>query len=1475
MNDIAETSCYNLPVSLIINGLTGCSYTAYVGDGEQLVDDRVTGATQEDKAKLVGGLKYDAYLAITATASDKISSFNVTAVVEGRIVRVYTSLTEYTEDWSDNSAWCELDFKTSVDGCGMDMSSIDLQTYLTAANYYQPSGSPKRFSLNLILDEKKTRQDWMAEIFSCCRSYPTYQRGLHGILVDKPEEVSQIFTVKPDESIETWWQDNSEDIERLQVEYISPEYEYTKVIAQADRVQLAGETSQFRNKIPLTKKISIYGINNFNQASTEAWFHLNKAQTCPEWIQYTTNKRALNRSIGDVVGVKNPITEVAEDGLTYKRYRIMTMSEPQENNITMVMQEYNPNLYGFTMGSVAPVINVTTLPNAMAPPPNVTNISATEYFRDQGNGVILNDLVVTFSPPDYQFYSGSDIYIKSNQPAIAEIDIPISELESSWETVGDSVDVWKFITNVPDKITIQNLIKGHEYSVKVVAVNKIGVKADFDTAPVYKHLIAGKTYTPSTPSGLVVNITDKCEWHWNQIDLDCDFAELRIDQNTGSTTGLLVKTSSTKAVVTPPTRNGVAYLYAHNTSGYYSDPAVVEYNKTAPIAPVGVIITDVFQGFVVATEALPLYCVGINVHIGSEIFFSPNNSYTYKTTGGIYEVSVSFVDIFGEGSLSSVISKTVVATIDPVLIAAESLSKEKMSLDIQAAIVKAQNSLDAAAFYDEFGQWAGDTEVVMNLIGQTQQNIQDAEARLEVSKVAVSAYDTKVAEIKTTTDNISNTVSSNKTATESAISQTNQTVSALTSTVQANKTDADGKASANTTLTQQTATSINQTVSSNLTSTNSAISLVDQKANSISETVQSNKTAVDGSIETLTTLINQTDERVDILATDYVANVTNAKTEVLAGVTSLTASGAYRDNNSEVVQEIKVSFVPPASPYYSHSEIWYKSMSPKISDVNTPINEINVSWDRLGEVAGDWVLAGQSKTSYTITPVVTDMTYIIKVIAVNSADVHSAVTPTVEYSTVGKTYSASSISGFSMAFNNGTCEWSWDSPDSETDFVELRQNGIVLDTTAGTTLSKTPIGRQGIVSIYAHSKVNGTYSTPSELYYSKPKPITPVIAVTKMFHGFVVTYALPDDCTARLYMPDGTTVDSTTNSISVNVSGGTYSIQVEFIDLFGAGDKCYPVTFTIATTVSNALLDSDLQSAIVKANGSASIADLNITKDQVGILVADFSQSIDDAVYTLEALASFKVKADGIASAVANNEGEISTVKQTANGLANTVSANKIDADGKINTVGTQVDQQATQISQIVQGLDSAVTAIAQTDSAVQLRATKADLISLINACPEAITILSRFIHFSGDSLFDDNVIISRMLSVGIGITSPLITGGIITGSRIQNTNNTAYIDGDGNIHGVNITGSTIDANTISQAGYQIKTTIIQRGSISGGSTIPLPIGYTEDQCIWGLSSGTFYYDSSSYMATLVEGTRTTTSPGSTGSAHYWIMGVK
>lgn len=68
---------------IAIDELPGCSYTAYTGNGTQGIDSRVPGDTQADKAAKVGGLKYDAYLAITAQASKQLSSsgFNTTCII--------------------------------------------------------------------------------------------------------------------------------------------------------------------------------------------------------------------------------------------------------------------------------------------------------------------------------------------------------------------------------------------------------------------------------------------------------------------------------------------------------------------------------------------------------------------------------------------------------------------------------------------------------------------------------------------------------------------------------------------------------------------------------------------------------------------------------------------------------------------------------------------------------------------------------------------------------------------------------------------------------------------------------------------------------------------------------------------------------------------------------------------------------------------------------------------------------------------------------------------------------------------------------------------------------------------------------------------------------------------------------------------------------------------------------------------------
>jgi hypothetical protein len=544
------TDCTNTTLAVTSDALPSCSYTAYMGDGEQQIDSRVTGATQEAKAKIVGGMKYDAYLALTITASDKLSGDpNLTAIWEGRIVRIYDTPTTYHEAWSDN-VWCVLDFMTSIDGCNIPIANIDIQSFIDAAAYAQPADNSRRWSVNLILDNKKSRQDWLNDMLLCFRAWRTYQNGKHGILLDKPEPVSQIFIVKKTESIQLDWQELKEDVERIILKYRDPDYEWQNVGAPAT---IKGP---FRNQVPLTKTVEVNGITNFKQASQHAWFYVNQAQTCGEYITYTCNKRALNRTIGDVIGIFDPITQVTEPGLTYKRYRILGMTEPQGISIQLYCREYNEALYLDAQGSVALVVNITKLPNPTQAPPDVSNIQLGQVYYRQKDGTIVSYMTGTCDFPDSSLF-GSAIVEYSDDNGV------------TW-TYGGT-----YSTNV---FIIPNVKTGATYLIKIKSSSKTSLGI-FSSGVISDPItITGKDAPPSDiPSiAAVIDQTDntKLTLSWPAVtDIDLRGYQLREGNNILTPTPI----SDTRYIYTvTETRNFTFSVYAVDNSGNLSKtPATV------------------------------------------------------------------------------------------------------------------------------------------------------------------------------------------------------------------------------------------------------------------------------------------------------------------------------------------------------------------------------------------------------------------------------------------------------------------------------------------------------------------------------------------------------------------------------------------------------------------------------------------------------------------------------------------------------------------------------------------------------------------------------------------------------------------------------------------------------------------------------------------------------------------------------------
>lgn len=385
------------------SALRGCSYTAYVGNGTQAIDSRVPGASQEDKAELVGGLKHTAYLALTIKSGTKVANnyMDVSAVLTGKSVRVYSDTSTYNVEYSNNPIWCILDFLTCYNGCGLSHSDIDLQSFIDAATYCDVKINPvnatgtvsvtsgkatvtgsgtefkdevkvgdqvtineeskkvkavssdtsltvdsnfsssasgetmvvkdTRYTLNLILDTRKTRQDWLNEMLICCRGYLKYNGSKASITIEQDEDSAQSFTENDmlADSEVFWTTPKEQRADIFKIRYLDPDNRYARAYAVA-------EADTFLNDPPIIQEIVAFGITSFKQASRLSWFYLNQANTCDKFIAFMTTQKALDRTPGDIIDLTSTFM-----GYVNKKLVIVSINEAQEGQIQLICREYN------------------------------------------------------------------------------------------------------------------------------------------------------------------------------------------------------------------------------------------------------------------------------------------------------------------------------------------------------------------------------------------------------------------------------------------------------------------------------------------------------------------------------------------------------------------------------------------------------------------------------------------------------------------------------------------------------------------------------------------------------------------------------------------------------------------------------------------------------------------------------------------------------------------------------------------------------------------------------------------------------------------------------------------------------------------------------------------------------------------------------------------------------------------------------
>lgn len=214
-----------------------------------------------------------------------------------------------------------------------------------------------------------------------------------------------------------------------------------------------------------------------------------------------------------------------------------------------------------------------------------------------------------------------------------------------------------------------------------------------------------------------------------------------------------------------------------------------------------------------------------------------------------------------------------------------------------------------------------------------------------------------------------------------------------------------------------------------------------------------------------------------------------------------------------------------------------------------------------------------------------------------------------------------------------------------------------------------------------------------------------------------------------------------------------------------------------------------------KQDADNAISQVSQKADNVKVTIENNLNNTDPSKSVYKSISQLKVDINGLTTTVQNNKSatdtEISQIKQNANSLSSTVQTYHTDANNQISGLSSQIKQNADSITSVVTNLSdsekakSNYSAIAQLDDDVNLRVSKDDVINQINISKESILIDGKKIHITGDTHFDNNVVVRGMIAAGA------ITADKLSASTMELTAN----------QGIKGGGATLDTNGLTVRG--------------------------------------------------------------------------
>lgn len=532
-----------------IGDLEGCSVTAYYGTASQTVDSRFS-----DR---VIGLRNVAYLALTLKTSDKLSGGfpTVTAVCKGVKIQTYdSSRWTTTKTYNNNPAACVRDLLLSKRyGLGLSESVLDHDSFGEVYDYCfayvddNNGTTERRYELNFMIDVKKPAIDTLNEMLSTFGGYLVWSGGRLRLRCEKVDNVVQNFTMDSiiEKSFTYRYISKDEAINKVKIQYVDPDQNYTKVFALAEDKGLQDEREAIEGcEGVVEKEVEILGITRFSQASRIANQMLKSVKAASIICMFKVGIKGIHCEPGDVVTVSHDVPN-----WTNKPFRITSIKEEENDEMEITAKEYNDSVYDDGYGSSIANYQYGTPPNALAPPAAPSNVQVSETGAINGSGGWVSTCVVAWTAPTVTDF-------------IQHYFVEASKDGGDYVSVGTTTGVSINLTPAEELAS---------YVFRVRSVNYYGLMSTAALSSAYT--VLGKSAPPSDVTGFGVTLSvDVYLFTWTEVtDDDLYGYEIRLGSSWDTGTVIDTGIAGTRYMYKPVTTGTHNFMIkAIDTSGNYS-----------------------------------------------------------------------------------------------------------------------------------------------------------------------------------------------------------------------------------------------------------------------------------------------------------------------------------------------------------------------------------------------------------------------------------------------------------------------------------------------------------------------------------------------------------------------------------------------------------------------------------------------------------------------------------------------------------------------------------------------------------------------------------------------------------------------------------------------------------------------------------------------------------------------------------------